>query len=130
VERLDSDSLHALFDNYTTKSERKKRKKSEESKAADQTRRKGKDPKPTRNDHDWINYDPSMRRAKHQKSSSTTPNPTPANSPQKRPAPSQAGSPSKGVKCTKCGDTVEGLSSKLPKKRRICNVIGKICRPR
>ena len=30
VERLDSDSLHALFDTYTTKSERTKRKKAEE----------------------------------------------------------------------------------------------------
>jgi hypothetical protein len=132
VERLDSDSLHALFDNYTTKSERKKRKKSEESKAADQTRRKGKDPKPTRNDHDWINYDPSMRRAKHQKSSSTTPNPTPANSPQKRPAPSQA-----GMWCSKCNNKINvkdgiDVSSKLRKLRkdkRVCRAIGKTCRP-
>ena len=74
VERLDSDSLHALFDNYTTKSERKKRKKTEGAKAADQTRREREDSKATRNDHDWINYDPWMRRAKHQKSSSNTPN--------------------------------------------------------
>jgi hypothetical protein len=30
VERLDNESLHALFDNHTTKSERKKRKKAEQ----------------------------------------------------------------------------------------------------
>ena len=79
VERLDSDSLHAVFDNYTTKSERKKR-KTERAKIADQTRRERGDSKATRDDHNWANYDPSMRCAKQQKSSSTTPNPTPANS--------------------------------------------------
>jgi hypothetical protein len=122
VERLDSDSLHALFDNYTTKSERKKRKKSEESRIEKK-----------REEH-HINYDCDKRHKRHEKeyvpSPKKQPPPQAPNSPQKRPAPSQADSPSKGVKCTKCGDTVEGLSSKLPKKRRICNVIGKICRPR
>ena len=130
VERLDSDSLHALFDNYTTKSERKKRKKSEESKAANQTRRGGSDSKTTRNNHDRINYDPSMRRAKHQKSSSTTPNPTPANSPQKRPAPSQAGSPSKktkSVKCNSCGAKID-VCSKSRQSQRNCAAIGKVCK--
>jgi hypothetical protein len=105
-------------------------KKSKESKAADQTRREGKDSKATRNSKLWINYDPSMRRAKHQKSSSTIPNPTPAHSPQKRPAPSQAGSPSKKtkpVKCKQCGLDIE-VNSKYGESKYHCKA--GMCRPR
>ena len=125
VERLDSDSLHALFDNYTTKSERKKRKKAEQT-AGEQ--------KVAKNLHLRINYEPDKRKKAYDKSKTpnSTPNPTPANSPQKRPAPSQA-----GMWCSKCNNKINvkdgiDVSSKLRKLRkdkRVCRAIGKTCRP-
>jgi hypothetical protein len=114
VERLDSDSLHALFDNYTTKSERKKRKKTEQTAGE----------KVAKNLHQRLNYEPGKRKKAYDESKTpkTTPNPTPANSPQKRPAPSQAGSPSKKTKpvdCRKCGANVE-VDVKTGKKWWVC----------
>ena len=94
VERLDSDSLHALFDNYTTKSERKKRKKTEQT-AGEEV---------AKNLHQRINYEPDKRKKAYDESKTpkTAPNPTPANSPQKRPAPSQA-----GMWCSKCDNKID-----------------------
>ena len=129
VERLDSDSLHALFDNYTTKSERKKRKKAEQTAGE----------KVAQNEHRRINYEPDKRKKaydpdkmKKAYDESKTPNTTPANSPQKRPAPSQA-----GMWCSKCTNKIDvkdgiDVSSKLRKLRkdkRVCSAIGKMCRP-
>ena len=129
VERLDSDSLHALFDNYTTKSERKKRKKAEQTAGE----------KVAQNEHRRINYEPGKRKKaydpdKRKKAydESKTPKTTPANSPQKRPAPSQA-----GMWCSKCTNKIDvkdgiDVSSKLRKLRkdkRVCSAIGKMCRP-
>jgi hypothetical protein len=92
VERLDNESLRALFDNYTTKSERKRRRKAEESKPKRDVQ--GQNARYYKaNKEDVISrVQDNHKRARTPK---TTPNPTPANSPQKRPAPSQAGSPSK-----------------------------------
>jgi hypothetical protein len=124
VERLDSDTLHALFDNYTTKSERKKRKKAEDAK--------------TYNEHRRINYNPNKRKKAYNGSKSQdptpnqTPNATPANSPQKRVAPPQADSPSKktkNVKCNDCGDRID-VCSKSRQSQRNCAAIGKVCRYR
>ena len=58
VERLDSDSLHALFDNYTTKSERKKRKKAEQTAGE----------KVAQNVHRRINYEPDKRKKAYDES--------------------------------------------------------------
>ena len=122
VERLDSDSLHALFDNYTTKSERKKRKKSEESRIEKK-----------REEH-HINYDCDKRHKRHEKeyvpSPKKQPPPQAPNSPQKRPAPSQAGSPSKktkSVKCNSCGAKID-VCSKSRQSQRNCAAIGKVCK--
>jgi hypothetical protein len=121
VERLDGDSLHALFDNYTTKSERKKRKKSEESRIEKK-----------RENH--INYDCDKRHKRHEKeyvpSPKKQPPPQAPNSPQKRPAPSQAGSPSKktkSVKCNSCGAKID-VCSKSRQSQRNCAAIGKVCK--
>ena len=104
VERLAGDSLHARFDIYTTKSERKKRKHAEER----VTRKSAM--KNDREEH-HINYDYDKRHKRHEKeyvpSPKKQPPPqAPTSSPQKRSAPSQAGSPSKKtkpVKCKQCG---------------------------
>ena len=58
--------------------------------------------------HQQINYEPDKRKEAYDES--TTPNPTPANNPQKQPAPPQAGSPSKKTKlvdCRECGANTE-----------------------
>jgi hypothetical protein len=127
VERLDSDSLHALFDNYTTKSERKKRKKSEE-----RVTSKGVTEKDRGEHH--INYDCDKRHKRHEKeyvpSPKKQPPPQAPNSPQKRPAPSQAGSPSKktkSVKCNSCGAKID-VCSKSRQSQRNCAAIGKVCK--
>ena len=64
VERLDSDSLHALFDNYTTKSERKKRKNVEKTAAekAAQNEYRRLNYKPTaQNEYQRMNYEPAAQ---------------------------------------------------------------------
>ena len=127
VERLDSDSLRALFDNYTTKSERKKQKRKEAGDAKAQ------------NEHRRINYNPNKRKKADNGSKSRgptpnqTPNATPVNSPQKRSAPPQADSPSektKNVICNKCKIARIDVSVKLSQKRRNCAAIGKVCKSR
>ena len=124
MERLDSDSLHALFDNYTTKSERKKRKKSEESKAGNAANQKKLDRtnKETKNANKRINYECDKRSERHERDY--------VPSPQKRPAPSQAGSPSKKtkpVKCKQCGLDIE-VNSKYGESKYHCKA--GMCRPR
>ena len=127
VERLDSDSLHALFDNYTTKSERKKRKKAEESKPKGDVQ--GQNARYYKaNKEDVISR--VQDNHKRARTPNSTPNPTPANSPQKRPAPSQAGSPSKKtkpVKCKQCGLDIE-VNSKYGESKYHCKA--GMCRPR
>ena len=133
VERLDSDSLHALFDTYTTKSERTKRKKAAEKGAMER-----------HDECELINYEPDKRSKRHHEdyakkndSQRRPQSQAPTDSPQKRPAPSQAGSPSKGVKCSKCNNKIDvkdgiDVSSKLRKLRkdkRVCSAIGEACRP-
>ena len=115
----------ALFDTYTTKSERTKRKKAEETAGE----------KAAQNEHRRINYRPDKRKKAYNESPTPTPTPTPTpvSSPQKRPAPSQAGSPSKKTKsvlCQSCRSRQIDVDSKLPKKRWVCNAIGKVCVPR
>ena len=119
MERLDSESLRALFDNYITKSERKKRKKAKErvtSKGAMENNREA----------HHINYDCDKRHKRHEKEYAPSPKKQPPpqvpNSPQKRPASSQAGSPSKktkNVKCKQCGLGIE-VSAKAGKKEWKC----------
>ena len=58
MERLDSDSLHALFDTYTTKSERTKRKKAEQTAGE----------KVAKNLHQRINYEPDKRKKAYDES--------------------------------------------------------------
>ena len=123
VERLDSDTVRALFDNYTTKSERKKQKRKEagDAKAYNENKR--------------INYNPNKRKKAYNNSKSNdptpnqTPNATPVNSPQKRSAPPQADSPSKktkNVKCNSCGDRID-VPVRAKQSRRNCAAIGKVC---
>lgn len=128
VERLDSDTVRALFDNYTTKSERKKQKRKE---AGD----RGAYHK-AYNKHRRINYNPDKRKEAYIGSKSQdptpnqTPNVTPVNSPQKRSAPPQADSPSgktKNVKCNNCFVRID-VSVKLAQRRRNCAAIGKVCK--
>ena len=124
VERLDSDTVRALFDNYTTKSERKKQKRKEAGDAKAQ------------NEHRRIDYNPNKRKKAYNGSKSRgptpnqTPNATPVNSPQKRSAPPQADSPSKetkNVKCNSCGDRID-VPVRAKQSRRNCAAIGEVCK--
>ena len=78
VERLDNEGLRALFDNYTTKSERKRRKKAEESKPEGEAQ--GQNARYYKaNKEDVINrVQDNHKRARTLK---TTPNPTSVNNP-------------------------------------------------
>ena len=130
VERLDSDSLHALFDNYTTKSERKKRKKSEEDRSKENKKcyHKHKEARPKATKEARSKENKKAYETRVQKGEETSA--TPPNSPQKRSAASQAGSPSKKVKnvrCNSCGFRID-VCSKSRQNQRNCAAIGKVCK--
>ena len=128
VERLDSDGLHALFDNYTTKSERKKHKKSEERVTSKGVMEKG------RGGH-HINYDCDKSHKRHEKEYVPSPKkhspPQTPNNPQNQPVP-KASTPSQRkqkvrVLCYSCRDEIE-VSSKLRKEKRVCAANSKVCK--
>ena len=127
VERLDSDRLHALFDSYTTKSERKKRKNAEERVTSKKV------VKNDREEH-HVHYDYDKRHKRHEKeyvpSPKKQPPPqAPTSSTQKRSAPSQTDSPNNVIRRSMCNGKIDasGKLRKLPKKQRTRSYVGKTC---